>query len=82
MAATPTRAELEAELTSVRAARLRIIENEEVQGSVQGRQTTRHGMSSLEFLNKQEQYLLSQLSRLDASGNSKGIRPRYGVPVR
>lgn len=81
MAALPTRAEIETELAAVRLARLRVIQTEEIQGNVQGRQTTTHGMNALDRLNKQEEYLSAQLSRLDAEGNRRGIRPRYGVPV-
>lgn len=74
-----TKAEIEEELAEVRAARLRILKNKEIQGSQGGRQTTLPGPNHLEALNAQEKYLLGLLSRLDADGNYVGIRPRYGV---
>ena len=79
MAGEMTVTEIETELAAVRAARLEIINTKEIQGSQGGRQTTRHTMSSLEYLNAQEKYLMGLLQGLDADGNSKGIRPRYGV---
>ncbi len=74
-----TFAEIENELTEIRSARLDIIKSREVQGSQGGRQTTKHAMISLTYLNEREKQLIGMLSRMNEDGTRKGIRPRYGV---
>ena len=74
---TLTSEEIQAELALVRSRRAKILAQNIVSESMQGRQTVWEGQSALDALDRHEDRLLRQLARLTRSG----IALRTGVPA-
>ena len=72
--------EIQTELDLISTAIARITSQPVSSFAIQGRQNAYEGAGKLEALYKRQQYLETQLARLQSGG--RGIRVRSGVPGR